>query len=206
MGFAGLGEYFLNGTKKVYVRHRQRPSADPISALSQEVERMLEPLIGKGGDKVPSVGGFAKAGLSRLELAKDRIRLLPPEQQEDVAKIVLAAWKGGQSQTLALVRDGGFLNAKRGLDLAIRMKAIRARNRENAERLHPSDARDFPMMRALIEEAARSGKRLSERDAAQRVLFPNSPDMTENAAGAKKRREIDSMRKRYRRWKMNLGR
>ena len=206
MGFAGLGEYFLNGTKKVYVRHRQRPSADPIAALSQEVERMLNPLLGKGGDTLPSVGGFARAGLTRLETAREWMCSLPNDHRTAVAKIIIAAWQGGQNQTIALLRDSGLLNATQGVEMAIRMKAIRAKTRENAELLHPADKRNFPKMRVLIEAASRSGKRLSERDAAHFVLFPDLPDIPENAAGAKKRREIDSMRKRYRRWKMNLGR
>jgi hypothetical protein len=205
MGFAGLGDYLSSGTEMIYVRKRVRPSTDPLVALSQEVERMLSPLVEKGGNTLPSVGGFARAGLSRLETLKEWIRSLPNEQQADVSKIILSAWQGGQYQTIALLRDSGLLNAKRGLDLAVRMKTVRSSNRANAELLHPSDKRNFPKMKALIEVARNSGKKLSERDAARRVLFPNLLDIPENAAGAQKRREIDSMRNRYRRWLKTLG-
>lgn len=206
LGFAGLGDFFPKGVEKVYVRKRLRPSLDPVLALSQEVERLLGPLVGKGGDTLPSVGSFARAGLSRLETVKTLVRTLPEDQQAEVAKLVVAAWQGGQHQTIALLRDGGWLNAKRGFDLAVRMKTIRANNRLNAELLHPTDRTDLPKMKALIEAAAKAGKKLSERDAARQVLFPNLPDIPRNAAGSKKRREIESMRNRYRRWKNRLGR
>lgn len=206
MGFAGLGDFSPDGTAKVYVRRRLRPTPDPFVALAQEVELMLSPLVGKGGDKLPSVGGFARAGLSRLETVRELMRALPPEKQAEISRLVAAAWQGGQNQTIALLRDSGFLNAKRGLDVAIRMKSNRRKSRAHAELLHPEDRRHFPMMKGLIEAAAKSGNKLSERDAAKQVLFPNLPNIPDNAAGAKKKREIDSMRNRYRRWKKTLGR
>ncbi|SEM53534.1 hypothetical protein SAMN04488103_101408 [Gemmobacter aquatilis] len=206
MGFAGLGDFHPDGTDKVYVRKRLRPTPDPFVAVAQEVERMLGPLVGKGGGKLPSVGGFARAGLSRLETVRELMRSLPPEKQAEISRLVTAAWQGGQNQTIALLRDQGFLNAKRGLDVAIRMKSNRLKSKAHAELLHPEDKRHFPMMKEVIEAAEKSGNKLSERDAAKRVLYPNLPHIPDNAAGAKKKREIDSLRNRYRRWKKNLGR
>lgn len=195
MGFGAVGREVPFREGSLYFRNRLPPT---VEALVGQVAHHLAPFLGQGDVAPGSNGHLAHRAMAQLEAARQFLCILPEGQREAGMQILLLAWQGGRHEATAMLRDTGLPNAKAGKAQSIRMGRIRKQNRENKAK-HQSDHDHFLRMDLLIANSEKvEGRRLSERQAAQAVLYPDIRAIPASAAGKRMKNSIDALRKRYR--------